>query len=68
MMMNDSAAEFVIASSVAFSVSAPNYTGHALDGTCGQSTYNTTFLDDVDGWIHVVLRRLRYTEKAVQDA
>ena len=33
MMMNDSAAEFVIASRVAFSVSAPNYTEHSLGGT-----------------------------------
>ena len=50
MMMKVSASELLIARSVAFNVSAPNW-----ECVSEISTYNATFFNDVNRRVHIVL-------------
>ena len=56
MMMNDSAAEFVIASNVAFIDSDESYKSSTVSWRL-DLTYHSFFLDNVDRWVDVVLCR-----------
>ena len=70
-MMKDSAAEFVMASNVAFIDSEESCRARTkirISETRIVGTYNSFLFDDVDGWVDVVLGRQGYSQKRIHDA